>query len=69
MAFKNARIKAHLTQQEAADKIGVHQTAIAAWETGRARPRAAKLMKVCEIYGCTLEELLSPETGTEEAAL
>ena len=69
MAFKNARIKAHLTQQEAAEKIGVHQTAIAAWETGRARPRTAKLIKVCEIYGYTLEELLSPETSTEAAAV
>ena len=67
MNFKSARIKAHLTQEEAAKKIGVHQTAIAAWENGRAMPRAAKFLRVCEVYGCTAEDLLN--NNPEEAAV
>lgn len=66
MNFKSARIKAHLTQEEAAEKIGVHQTAVAAWENGRAMPRASKFLRVCEVYGCTAEDLLHGESKEGE---
>lgn len=59
MDFKSLRIKANLTQAEAAKKIGVHQTAIAAWENGRSFPRLNKIRAICEVYMCSVSELIS----------
>lgn len=59
MAFLSAREKAGLTQREVAEKIGVDQSAVSFWETGKTAPRAALLKKLSELYGCTVDELLS----------
>lgn len=64
MGFKNAREKSGMTQQEAAKAIGIDQSAVCLWETGKTKPRASLLPKIAEVYGCTVDELLS-DTPTE----
>lgn len=64
MAFKDARERASLTQEEAAERIGVSQVCIHAWETGKWLPRAAMLPKVAEVYHCTADDLFKPEKET-----
>ena len=59
LSFKAAREKAGLTLLEAADKLGCNHTAIVGWEKGKWLPRTAKLKEIAEVYGCTVEELLS----------
>jgi DNA-binding XRE family transcriptional regulator len=58
MAFKEMRIRAKLTQEEAAEKFGVDQSTIHAWETGKWAPRVVLLCKIAAVYGCTVDELL-----------
>lgn len=64
MAFKDARIRANLTQEAAAVKFGVDQSTIHAWETGKWLPRAAMLPKVAEVYHCTVDDLFKREKET-----
>lgn len=52
-----------LTQCELAELLEVDQTAISQWERGRAKPRADKLLRLAEILGCTVEELLREESA------
>lgn len=59
MGFKKAREKSGLTQQEVASRLGIDQSAVCQWETGKTKPRASLLPKVAAIYGCTLDELLA----------
>lgn len=58
MSFLSAREKAGLTQREVAEHMGVYQSAVSFWETGKTRPRAALLVKLAGLYHCTVDELL-----------
>jgi len=39
MGFLSAREKVGLTQKEVAEKLGVDQSAVSFWETGKTHPR------------------------------
>lgn len=42
-----------------AELVGVHQTAISQWEKGRTSPDRNSLLRLSEIFGVTVDELLS----------
>lgn len=63
MSFKKAREKSNLTQQELADKLGVDQSAVCLWETGKTRPRAKILPMIAKILGCSTDDLLAEQDG------
>lgn len=52
-----ARVNARLTQQEAADRIGVTRTTISNWERGQHTPTSDRLLKISEVYGVPAEQL------------
>lgn len=58
MSFLSAREKIGLTQKEVAEKMGVDQSAVSFWETGKTAPRAAMLVKLAGLYCCSVDELL-----------
>lgn len=58
MTFFQARQKAGLTQSQVAKALGVDQSAVCLWETGKTSPRVATLFKIAKLYGCTVDELL-----------
>lgn len=58
MSFLSAREKIGLTQKEVAEKMGVDQSAVSFWETGKTAPRAAMLVKLAGLYCCTVDDLL-----------
>lgn len=64
MNLKMRRKAAGMTQQDLAARLFVHQTAVAGWENGRAQPSIDKLLRLSEIFGCTVDELL--RDGGEE---
>lgn len=61
MGFSSARTKAGLSQRSVAEKMNVSPAAVALWDTGKSKPRAALLPKLAELYGCTVDELLRNE--------
>ena len=70
MGFKSARLKAGKKVQEVVDHLRVTDGAVYQWECGYSRPTAAKLIKLAEFYGCTVDELLREEdtSAREEGA-
>lgn len=46
------------TQEEFAKAVGVDQTTVSKWETGKSKPRANDLQKVAKVCGVTVDELL-----------
>lgn len=48
------------TQKELADYCGVSIASVSAWTLGQKSPRPEKLPKICEFFGCTLQELMLP---------
>lgn len=67
VGFLSARKKAGLTQREVAAAVGVNQAAVSFWETGAFSPRAAVLLRVAKLYGCTVDELLTADRKSEQS--
>ena len=56
------RKDAGMTQQEAADRLGVSNKAISKWESGGGFPDIAILPALAELYGVTADDILAGET-------
>ena len=54
-----------LTQTDVAQALGVDQSTVSCWESGKAQPRGAMLLRVAALYGCTVDQLLKPPAGAE----
>ena len=60
--FQKCRIRAGITQTEAAEALNVVQGTISAWETGKAYPTGAKVAAIARLYGCSISELYAGHT-------
>lgn len=63
MSFESARKKAGLTQKELAEKLGVDQSAVSFWETGKRAPRGGRLLRLADVLNCTIDELFGRENS------
>lgn len=57
MTYREARKKAGLTMDEAAERLGVSRVSLWLWETGRGNPLIANLVKMAEVYNVAPNEL------------
>lgn len=68
----NLRKEKGWTQKEMASQLGVSDKAVSKWETGKSLPDMGILIPVSELFGVTVDELLSGEkrnTGVIEGNL
>ena len=61
-----ARLKGGLTQRELANRLGVSQPTIAAYESGRREPTLPTLMRILRAAGFDLELGLAPHEDHDE---
>ena len=59
----NCRRKAGWSQEELAARLGVSRQAVSKWETGDAQPEVAKLRLLSQVFGVSIDWLLSEEDG------
>ncbi|MGX6446929.1 helix-turn-helix domain-containing protein [Patulibacter sp. S7RM1-6] len=50
-ALRRGRLRAGLTQQDAAERIGVAPNTVGRWERGQTAPHGRLLTKALEVYG------------------
>ncbi|MBT9775661.1 helix-turn-helix domain-containing protein [Clostridium sp. MCC353] len=66
------RKRAHLSQEQLAEQLGVSRQAVTKWENGQSSPSTKNLAQLAGILGVSLDELagMTAEAGmeTEEAA-
>lgn len=48
--LKELRLSAHMSQKQAYEYVGVAQSTFSSWETGKAEPPTAILVKLCQLY-------------------
>ena len=66
--IRSYREKLGISRKDLALKMDVDDTTVAAWECGRILPRAAKLPKLANLFGCTIDELFrEPDNKTPPA--
>jgi transcriptional regulator with XRE-family HTH domain len=56
--IRSARESCGLTQEAAAEKIMVSRQTISNWETGKSLPDIHSVIKMSELYGVSLDDLL-----------
>ncbi len=66
---REARRSLGLTQQELADRLGVHQEVITRWETGGREPRVRAAVRLSEALGTTANALWPPDNESGAAPL
>lgn len=57
-AIQKAREDAKMTQQMAANRLGVSRSALANWEQGRRNIYIEQFVKLCEIYSVNPDTIL-----------
>jgi transcriptional regulator with XRE-family HTH domain len=62
----SARLKAGLTQRQLADRLGVTQPVVAAYESGRRQPTVPTLMRIVSGAGFDLRLILEPHEDHDE---
>ena len=62
MGLRSAREKAKMSVRQVMESLGVTDAAVYQWETGVTTPRPAKLAKLAELYGCTVDGLLKEDS-------
>ncbi len=55
------RKKNNLTQAALAEKLGITDRAVSKWERGKGLPDVSLMLDLCDIFGITVNELLSGE--------
>lgn len=59
--LKKARIKSDLTFRYITHKAKISETTLLNWESDRNKPRFDGVVKLAEIYGCSLDYLAGKE--------
>ena len=62
-ALTAARTNAGFSQTEAARRLGVDQSAVSYWESGKNTPRASMLIKMADLYCCSIDKLMGRSAG------
>lgn len=67
MTIAIARERAGLTQAQLAERLSVTQGAVSQWEQRLTFPRMPLLLRLADVLGCTVDELIrdEPEEKTE----
>ena len=65
--LQHLRASRNMTQEQLAMLVGVSRQSVTKWEAERAYPEMDKLLKLCQIFDCTLDDLVSGDLTTREA--
>lgn len=64
--IKNARVKARLTQEQAAEALGVSRQTISNWENNKTYPDIVSVVKMSDLYNISLDHLLKEEKSMSD---
>lgn len=56
--LKQLRLENNMLQKELAEKIGVARSSVTKYELGTGEPNLETLLKLCDIFDCSLDYLL-----------
>ena len=57
--LQHLRATRNMTQEQLAMLVGVSRQSVSKWEAERAYPEMDKLLKLCDLFGCTIDELVT----------
>ena len=57
--LQHLRAERHMTQEQLAMLLGVSRQSVTKWEAEKSQPEMDKLLKICQIFECSLDELVT----------
>jgi len=60
--LKQARAEAELSQEDAAEKVGVSRQTVSSWENGKSYPDIVSVIALSDAYGISLDSLMKGDT-------
>lgn len=60
--LQSLRKASSLSQEQLADKLNVSRQSVSKWESGVCYPEMDKLIGMCKIFNCSMDELINEET-------
>ena len=64
--LKELRVQSHMTQEQLGEKLGVTNKTISRWECGTYLPPVEMLKELSDLYGLTINEIISGQRLNEE---
>lgn len=62
------RKKCGMTQEKLAEQVGVSRQTVSKWESGEASPELGKLLDLCGIFSCSLDDLLRKDLTAQSGS-
>ena len=57
-SIQRQRVAHGMSQAALAQSLGISRQSVAKWEAGKSRPELEKMMRLCSLFGCTMDELV-----------
>ena len=67
--FREARLQAGLTTVQLAQKMGLTQTAVSQWESGKKVPGIETICRLADLYGVMVDYLLGRDIGSSNVMM
>ncbi len=64
--LRSARTGAGLSQEQAAEALGVSRQTVSNWETGKTYPDIVSVIRMSDLYSVSLDRLLKEETSVKQ---
>jgi DNA-binding XRE family transcriptional regulator len=61
ITFKALRVNKDMSQVEASSALGISKKTLQNWEAYTTYPNAIQLLKICEVYECSLGDIFLPD--------
>ena len=68
MQIGTLREQAGLTKTQLADRLGVDLSTVCKWESGVNKPTADGLLRLADLFGCTIDELFGRKASGRDSA-
>ena len=65
--LQHLRATRNMTQEQLAMLVGVSRQSVTKWEAEKAYPEMDKLLKICQIFDCSLDDLVQGDLTAREA--
>lgn len=62
------KMRNDMTQEELAEKLGVSRQTISKWELDTVYPEMSKVLELCKLFSCTMDELVRGDMNVSDEA-
>ena len=63
--LQNLRKIKNMSQEELAEKLNVSRQAVSKWESGNGYPETEKIIYICEIFNCSMDQLVKGKISND----